>query len=188
METRVPSIRGTLLKQSIEWLGSLVVAQRTSPQELGVRLHAEDFALFTHRIEGDRWYPVDSAGRIDEALVRAHGGSTERVMIELGARRARRMLSARPGTLEGLQDGEFDPRSLFSLTPPLNFGRWRAWGRSLRCLTLQLDDATPLPETTRFNLQGFLEQIVGQILGSPVDISGQRPRRDQVVFRIRSVH
>jgi len=188
METRIPSIRGALLKQSIEWLGNLVVAQRTSPQELGVRLHAEDFALFTHRIEGDGWYPVDSAARIDEALVRAHGGSAERVMVELGARRAHRLLAARPGTLEGLSEGEFAPHTLFSLTPPLNFGRWRIWGRSLRCLTLQLDDATPLPETTRFNLQGFLEQIVGQILDTPVDISCQRPRHDQVVFRIRSVH
>jgi hypothetical protein len=190
MDTHVPSIRGALLKQSIDWLGSLVVAQRTSPQALGVRLHAEDFALFTHRIEGDAWYPVDSAARIDEALVRAHGGTTARVMLELGARRARSALAGRPGAPErGAADrAEIDPSVLFTLAPPLNFGRWRAWGRSLRRFTLQLDDAEPLPETTRYNLQGYLERTVGELLSELVEVTSERPRPDQVVFRVHSIH
>lgn len=186
METE-PRIRGTLLRPSIDWLGSLVVARRTTPQALGVRFEAEDMHLFTSGPGANEWIPIATSARIDAALLRAHGGDVEDVMREVGARWPNRVATpkhAQPGTLLG-RTAMPDPCTLVAEIRPFDFGRWRTLERTPGGFALALDDADALPDTTRFQLEGFLRAGIARHVGLDVSVMSERPTACQTVFRGR---
>jgi hypothetical protein len=192
METSKPSIRGSALRQSIDWLGQLLATRRTTPHALGARLRPADFALFAQPIDANGWYPVDSAERIDEALILAHGGRPGAVMRALGARRAGSLVPSRPGAVPRALDahvaidGPIDPGALLGEAPLLNFGRWRRRGSSHPDFELELCDATPLPESTRLALAGFLQARCVAATGRDLRVESRRPAPDRALFRARA--
>jgi len=178
-----PRIRGALLRPSIDWLGSLVVARRTTPQALGVRFEAEDMHLFTSGPGPDEWIPISTSARIDAALLRAHGGDVDDVMREVGARWPNRVAApkrTRPG-----RTAMPDPCALVSEMRPFDFGGWRTLERSNGGFVLALDDADALPDTTRFQLEGFLRAGIARHVNLEIDMTSERPSACQAVFRGR---
>jgi hypothetical protein len=186
METE-PSIRGMLVRQTIDWLGSLVVARRTTPQALGVRLEAMDMQLFTAGLAAHAWVPISTSARLDSALVRAHGGDSDAVMREIGARWANRwpLPDLRGGGGVTGRSALPDPADLFSETQPIDFGRWRTLEGTPSGFELALEDAHALPDTTRFQLEGLVSAALARHMGMGIELESRRPSPGQIVFRGR---
>lgn len=180
-----PSIRGALVRQSIDWLGSLVVARRTTPQALGVHLEAEDMRLFTLGPGAEDWIPVAASARIDAALVRAHGGDVQHVMREVGGRWALRWPrpDGRHPSAPESRPTPLDPVCLLAESPPLDFGSWHTLDRTANGFEIALEGAAPLPETTRFQLEGLLHSALAQRLEASVVVESLRPSAGCIVYR-----
>jgi hypothetical protein len=88
-----------------------------------------------------------------------------------------------PLDLRGRDRRHLDPLEPFRSLPPLNFGRWHTTGDSLADFTQMLSGDQRMPETTRFNLQGFLRTLVAIVVGPGVRVSSRRTAGDQVVFQ-----
>jgi hypothetical protein len=189
MQIREPSIRGAALRQSIDWLGQLIVTRCTTFHALGVRLQPGDIALLSQPIDANGWYPVDRCARIDEALILAHGGVPAAVLRELGARRAARWVADRRASPSmGSRTAEsIDPAKLFRDTPLLNFGRWRMHGDPLVNCELVLEEAEPLPESARISLAGFLQSIFAATVDREARVESRREEPDRALFRIRTL-
>ncbi len=181
-----PRIKGALLQESVDWLGQLIAEQCVSPSAVGVRLEAPDIALLTGKLRAEAWYAAESVARIDEALVRCHGGDMSDVMRDVGRRRAQRMIEAWPSPLAvlGSRPEVVDAADVLTIVAPMDFGRWRSDAPSLQGFTLRLFEVAPMPETTRRLLEGLLEALTEHLTDAPTHLASERKASDEVIYRV----
>lgn len=182
-----PAIKGAAIQGTWERLTSLVATGRVTREAFDLALEDQPLADLDGKIEPGLWYPIGFAARLAELVVQAEGGPPGELMREIGRATARRFAGqgAYKAFIESAlrQGPERAGRSLIRISELVfNFGRWRLEGDSLAAFSVRIDDADALPETTRFSLAGFIEELAGYAVGSPVEVTTSRESPSRVRF------
>jgi len=184
-----PSMKGTVFQSAPEDLNRLVREGRIGRDALELRLEAIDLELLDEKVQPTDWYPIASYARMVELLAELEGGADrEAYLISRGARAAARLSAT--GTYQQLASTseQLGPRvGKIVITVAKLFYNFSSWhfdpGDDLAQYTIRVEDARALPEVNRFAAQGFIAFVSERVGGRPVQITSERTRPDQVVFR-----
>jgi len=196
-----PSIKGTAFQSVVEDLRRLIEAGRLVPEELELRLEAEDLRILDDKVLPGLWYPLASYQRLTELLMRTEGGGRSDYVVARGARAAERLFAA--GLYQQLERGEeigamkranreswgvHEGSLMASLAGAIfNVSRWRfvVDARDPAVHRIEVSEARALPEVSRWAAQGFIEYTASRLTGAPVRVTSERPAPDRIVFTLR---
>ena len=188
-----PSIKGTAFVSAVTDLQALIESGKLSRAQLERRLQPQDLAIVDAKILPGEWYPIESYGRILDAMGEAAGGG-EAYHVQRGRTTAERLL--RSGIYRQLdraveQRSEKDKASLIALMLTVgrtlyNFGAWEMLRDQSndRRIRFELRQMAALPENARITIQGFVEWAGQHILGGKVRAESRRTHPDRILFDI----
>lgn len=196
----VPSIKGTAFESAAADLAALVESGRLSRSELETRLRAEDLEVLDEKILPGLWYPMATYSRVLELLGEIEGRGRTEYFVERGARAAERLLGSgiyrQADRAESMKErGGTDWREpvgklMLTVGQTLyNFMRWsyqQSPGKDTG-FTIELSEATDLPDPARYTVQGFIEFAARKIVEDPgLTVTSLRPSPDRVIYRCQS--
>jgi hypothetical protein len=121
-----PSVKGSVVAETIENARKLLEAGSLSPGDLEARLSPEDLALFEEPTNVSKWYDLKFYRRLAELLHDVEGGPPDEYFRKKGFDRGQKLIEA--GLYQQMEyvrrpkvAGEVDPKA-----------RFEAYGRDLR--------------------------------------------------------
>ena len=187
-------IREAALRRLRDEVLGLVADGKLSWEELRTRLQADEISLLREMLPSVSWYPVASYDRLLTTLRDLEGGGSDRYLVERGKKAVESLTAtslerwideasladeasgpwwARVGpTLVALPAAIYSD-SNWILLPGEDRGRF----------TIEVTDASGLPESLRHTVQGVLESLATRLIGASVKVTSGRPSDDRVVFR-----
>jgi len=190
----VPSIKGSLFGVVVEELREHLDAGRISRDAAEAVLRQEDFAVIEEKIRAGTWYPIDLHERVLSLLCRTVGAGRREYLVE-GGRRAADAL-AESGIYAQLEvKGDENRvrkfgRILVTLSGAIySFSSWRfaEWNAEEGWFTIEVTDATALPDLVVARAEGFVECAIANACGGDWQVTSRRPSRDHVLFEGRCV-
>jgi len=183
-----PSIKGVAFCHTVARLQTFLESGQVTEEQVEVRLEAQDLRFLDEKIEPTLWYPIASAGRIDELVVELSGREREEYFVACGLEEVASVFSKGvfETFIEGAQKMEARAAETLTLLASLgfNFGRWTYEEISFKELTVQAREVAPLPESVRYTVQGIILGLGRKLRNTDVEISSQRPLQDQIIYRI----
>jgi len=182
-----PSIKGAAFCGTVARLQACLESGQATQKQVELRLEAQDLRFLEEKIEPSLWYPIASAGRIDELVVERSGREREEFFVACGLEEVDSVFSS--GLFETLIEGarKMETRAPEALTHlaslGFNFGRWSSEEVSPGDFTVKAQDVTPLPESVRYTVQGIILGLARKIRDVGIEISSQRLRRDEIIYR-----
>jgi hypothetical protein len=173
---------------------ALVAEGRLSWEDLHARLEPGEISVLREVAPSVNWYPVATYDRFLTTLMDVEGGGSHEYLVERGKRVVESL------TAKGLEPqieearsnrGTVDqwwarvapalvamPSAVYSdsnwtLIPEEDCGRF----------TIEVTEASGLPESVRHTVQGVLESLATRLIGAAVYVTSRRPSPDKVVFR-----
>jgi hypothetical protein len=187
-------IRETALRMARDEVLALVEDGRLSWEDLDARLEPGEISVIREMPPSISWYPIATYDRLLTALMEVEGGGSSEYLVERGKKAVESLTAA---GLEGrIEEASLDretadpwwarvgpalvtlPSAIYSdsnwlLVPGEDRGRF----------TLEVTDASGLPESLRHSVQGVLECLATRLIGAWVQVTSGRPSLDRVVFR-----
>ena len=183
-----PSIKGAAFFGTVARLQACLESEQVTEEQVELRLEAQDLRFLDEKIEPSLWYPIASAGRIDELVVELSGREREEFFVACGLEEVNSVFSR--GIFETLIEGarKMEARAPEALTHlaslGFNFGRWTCEEVSPTKLIVQGQEVAPLPESIRYTVQGIILGLARKLRGVGDEISSQRLRPDVITYRI----
>jgi len=185
-----PSIKGTVFQTVVDDVKALIQRKVVSREALDARLQAADLRILDSKIEGARWYPIDSYGRMIELLRDVEGRSDPRqYLLQRGMRAANRLIEL--GLYRQIEKHAGQPLAkvgdaMITLSTNLyNFTIWRFVadpdGKTHR---LEVSEATAFPEVSRIVVEGFIDAITTRGMKIKARVASARRSPDQIVFTL----
>jgi hypothetical protein len=182
-----PSLKGISLQIAIDRLNRHVDSGKLTREKMEERLLPEDFEILGKRIAPTLWYPLANYERIVTLIQEVEGGVGDRFWVKFGEDTARETLGSKAIQVLIMGAKKFGDRAGIPLVKLgslfFNFSEWQFEGDDLEHFTITISEAGPMPEIVRHAVQGFIQHIVEEFTGKPVNVTGERPRRDKIVFR-----
>lgn len=181
--------KGVAIQAAWTRVNELLETGRVTREELEVRMSATALELLDQKILPSLWYPIDAGAELSQLVVDVDGRGQLNHMAKLGAETAQQLLKG--GTFKTFVEGARQNKkslgnSLVRLAELMvDFGDWSFEGRDLFDFEVVVTGAEPLPETTRFSVQGFIGALTSEVSGRQVTCQSERPSPDTVVFRGR---
>ena len=187
-------IRETAVRMAREEVLALVAEGRLSWEDLQARLEPGEISLVQEMPASLNWYPITTYDRLLTTLMDVEGGGSSEYLVERGKKVVESLTAAdlEPRIEEASSDRESAdpwwarvgpapvtlPSAIYSdsnwlLIPEEDRGRF----------TLEVTDASGLPESLRHSVQGVLESLATRLIGDLVRVNSGRPSLDRVVFR-----
>ncbi len=183
MET--PSIKGFVMAPGLARLKAL--HEQGDLKTLGD--HPQDDVI-EHLLDSGAaptfWYPMAAQDRIGKLLMAAEGAGDPGYWVRVGRESADEILSAR--TIEVLLTGAraFGERAGGALVRmaslAFSVGDWRYEGDRLEEFHIVVDAAEELPESVRYNTEGFIGVLADRFVGVRMRVASHRPAHDRIVF------
>ncbi|HVP30074.1 MAG TPA: hypothetical protein VMW35_13055 [Myxococcota bacterium] len=185
-----PSIKGSLIQTVVDDVRALVERKAMSRQALDARLQAADLRIVDSKLDGARWYPIDSYGRLIEVLRDTEGRSDPRqYLLQRGMRAANRLIDL--GMYRQIRSQEGQPFAkvgdvMITLSQNIyNFSIWRfVSDPEDRIHRLEVSEAKAFPEVSRIVVEGFIEAITTRGFKLPAHVASARPTPDTMVFTL----
>jgi hypothetical protein len=174
-----PSIKGSLVRSSVEELCRHLASGALSRDDLERRLKPEDLDLLDGDMLMSAWIPVASYGRILEALAAAADRRDDAFFVEGGRDSARRMVEL--GVYRQLDERterweERVGKLLVSVAEVLwNFGTWAWLGMDGKdSFRAECRGVAGMPRVYALRTQGFVEFLASRAAGGAVELVMQR--------------
>jgi hypothetical protein len=183
----VPSVKGFAMQPAVDRIHFLCESGAIKDLDEVERLRPADVELLEARPSTTLWYPIDTQDRFLKVISDVQGGGDERYIIEFGVETAARVLQMR--SMATILSGAraFGNRSGAALVRMarlgFNFGEWKYEGSGLDDFRVVVSDAEPLPDTVRYNIEGFIQFLASETVRAEVVCESTRPTRDHLVFR-----
>jgi hypothetical protein len=185
----VPSVKGVLMRGTVERIQSYLASGRLSREQLEFRLGPEDAALLEKdAIVNGLWYPATRYERLLD-LIREQEGRRDAALVEFGREAAESLLAnpAFTGIFEATtrrKGHETGGPLLMKLTElMLNFSRWKYTGVSPDEFCVEVSEAADFHEHARHAAQGMIEFFASRLFETRLDMTSARPSRDRILFR-----
>ena len=193
-----PAIRGNTFLLAAEDLLSLIARGEITRMAVEVELRQEDLVLLDSKPAAFAWVPIGSYARVLDILLRVEGGGDVAYLRRRGARAAERGFDS--GVFAQLRHGavigeltessgkpvfkELDGRLMASLSGSIfNFGAW-GFRDTGECYEVEARNVTPMPDSTRYAIEGFLEVMTARTSLHEVRVRSRRMGSDRIVFTI----
>jgi hypothetical protein len=182
-----PSIKGAAFCGTVARLPACLESGQVTEEQVELRLEAQDLRFLDEKIEPTLWYPIASAGRIDELVGDLSGQECEEYFVACGLEEVDTVFSK--GVFETFIEGarKMEGRIGETLTRlaslGFNFGRWTYEEVSYGEFSIQAREVAPLPESIRYTVQGLILGLARKLRDIDVEISSQRLRPDVVTYR-----
>lgn len=85
------AIKGTALESVVEDVNRLVAEASICRDDLEIRLSVKDLEILDSKVQGAKWYPIDSYGRLSDLLMELEGHGRSAYLVERGRRAAKRL-------------------------------------------------------------------------------------------------
>lgn len=185
-----PSIKGTVFQTVVDDIKALVDRKAVSRDALETRLQSADLRILDSKIDGARWYPIDSYGRMLELLRDVEGRSDPRqYLLQRGMRAANRLVDL--GLYRQIEKQAGQPLAkvgdaMITLSTNMyNFSIWRfASDPDGRTHRLEVVEATAFPEVSRIVIEGFIDALTTRGMKIKARVSSARPAPDRIVFSL----
>jgi hypothetical protein len=187
-------IRENAVRTAREEVLALVAEGRLSWEDLHTRLEPGAIAVVHEMPPSLNWYPIATYDRLVTTLMDVEGGGSSDYLVERGKKAVESLTAA--GLERRIQEATLNretadpwwvrvgpalvtlPSAIYSdsnwiLVPEEDRGRF----------TLEVTDASGLPESLRHSVQGVLECLATRLIGALVRVTSGRPSLDRVVFR-----
>jgi hypothetical protein len=202
-----PSVKGSIFKGVIDDLARLIEEGRISADEIDAKLAAEDLAFLETEINPAAWYPIESYGRLMQALGEIEGGGKDTYFVERGRASARRLMasglyqqlaflsrwdeaigSVRSNSSALIESYARNLRMVMSMASGIyNVGKWTVEpdpehpGRV--CIAVR--EASLYSEPMRLAIEGFLNECAGAAREGLTHLhTSERPAPDVMRFRM----
>jgi hypothetical protein len=187
-------IREYALRMAREEVLALVADGRLSWEDLHARLEPGEISVLHEMTPSVNWYPVAAYDRLLTTLMDVEGGGSNEYLVERGKRAVESLTATglEPQIEEARSNrGTVDqwwarvapalvamPSAVYSdsnwtLIPGEDCGRF----------TIEVTEASGLPESVRHTVQGVLESLATRLIGAAIQVTSGRPSPDKVVFR-----
>jgi hypothetical protein len=187
-------IRETAVRVAREEVLDLVADGRLSWEDLHTRLEPGEISLVQEMPPSLNWYPITTYDRFLTILMDVEGGGSSEYLVERGKKVAESLTAA--GLELRIEEASSDRESADPwwarvgpalVTLPSAIYSETDWllipGEDRGCFTLEVTDASGLPESLRHSVQGVLECLATRLIGALVQVTSGRPSLDTVVFR-----
>jgi hypothetical protein len=187
-------IRETALRMARDEVLALVADGRLSWEDLHARLEPGEISVIHEMSPSVNWYPIATYDRLLTALMDVEGEGSSEYLVERGKKAVESLTAA--GLELRIEEARLNretsdpwwarvgpalvalPSAIYSdsnwvLVPGEDRGRF----------TLEVTDASGLPESLRHSVQGVLECLATRLIGALVRVTSGRPSLDRVVFR-----
>ena len=187
-------IRETAVRTAREEVLALVAEGLLSWEDLRTRLEPGEISVVREMPPSLNWYPIATYDRLVTTLMEVEGGGSSEYLVERG-KKAVESLTA-PGLELRIEEASLNrapadpwwarvgpalvtlPSAIYSdsnwlLLPGEDRGRF----------TVEVTDASGLPESLRHSVQGVLECLATRLIGALVQVTSGRPSLDRLVFR-----
>jgi hypothetical protein len=185
-----PSIKGTVFQTVVDDVKALVDRKAVSRESLEARLQAGDVRILDSKIEGARWYPMDSYGRMIELLRDVEGRADPRqYLLQRGMRAANRLIDL--GLYRQIEKQAGQPLAKVGdamITLSTNMYNFSIWsfasdpdGKTHR---LEVVEAAAFPEVSRIVVEGFIDALTTRGMKIKARVSSARPAPDRILFTL----
>ena len=187
-------IRETALRMARDEVLALVADGRLSWEDLQARFEPGEISVIREMSPAINWYPIATYDRLLTALMEVEGEGSSEYLVERGKKAVDSLTAA--GLELRIEEASSNretsepwwvrvgpalvalPSAIYSdsnwvLVPGEDRGRF----------TLEVTDASGLPESLRHSVQGVLECLSTRLIGALVRVTSGRPSLDRVVFR-----
>jgi len=184
-----PSVKGAIFQMAVEAVKQAIQGGRISEDEVEVKLEAEDLRFLDEKILMGTWYPVDSFDR----MVQLTSGSITAEYPDYLVRRGRKAADQLLGnqiyrrfndTIE--ERGDQGGASVLTLAQlMMNFSSWELLpyeSGDTSHFVIEVTEAGPMPDVLRYTAQGFIERVAELMVGSPMQVTSERPTLDRLTF------
>ena len=180
-----PSIKGFAVAPTLKKLDELGF-NRGETRVRWAGLSGDAIALLQTPPSPMFWYPVRAQGELLDRLARELGGGEEAIVAfahdsaaEVLAAPALRVLMQGASKLGGRRLGH----TLVKMARfGFNFGSWRFEGEDLSEFRVLAEGVEALPESVRFNLQGFVEHLASRLSDAKVVCHSRHGSPGKLIF------
>jgi hypothetical protein len=178
-------IRENALRMARDEVLALVADGRLSWEDLQTRFEPGEISVIREMSPAINWYPIATYDRLLTALMEVEGEGSSEYLVERGKKAELRIEEA------SLNRDSSDPwwarvgPALVALPSAIySDSNWvLVPGEDCGRFTLEVTDASGLPESLRHSVQGVLECLATRLIGALVRVTSGRPSLDRVVFR-----
>jgi hypothetical protein len=187
-------IREYALRMARKEVLALVADGRLSWEDLHARLGPGEISVLYEMAPCVKWYPVATYDRLLTTLMDVEGGGSDEYLVERGKRAVESLTAT---GLEPQIEGARSNRGTVDewwarvapalVTLPAAVYSASNWilipGEDCGRFTIEVTEASGLPESVRHTLQGVLESLATRLIGAAVHVTSGRPSPDRLVFR-----
>ena len=187
-------IRDYALRMARTEVLALLADGRLSWEELHSRLEPGEISLLHEMAPSVNWYPVGTYDRLLATLMEVEGGGSNEYLVERGKRAVESLTAAGlEAQIEEARSNRGTVDQWWSRAAPALVALPSAvysdsnWllvpGQDCGRFTIEVTEASGLPESVRHTVQGVLESLATRLIGAAVHVTSGRPSPDKVVFR-----
>lgn len=187
-------IREYALRMARKEVLALVADGRLSWEDLRARLEPGEISVLHEMAPSVNWYPVATYDRFLKTLMDVEGGGSNEYLVERGKRAVESLTAtglesqiAAAGSNRGTVDQWWACVAPALVTMPSAVYSDSNWtlipGEDCGRFTIEVTEASGLPESVRHTVQGVLESLATRLIGAAVRVTSRRPSPDKVVFR-----
>jgi hypothetical protein len=173
---------------------SLVEEGRLSWEDLEARLGPNEISSLREMSPSVSWYPMASYDRLLTTLMEVEGEGSDQYLVELGKKAVDSLTAT--GLERWIEEASLAPQSCDPwwarvgpslVTLPSAIYSDSNWvlvpGEDRGRFTIEVTEASGLPETLRHTVQGVLECLATRLIGASVRVTSGRFSDGRIVFR-----
>jgi hypothetical protein len=181
-----PAVKGFAMRPAIDRIQTLCADGAIKELDRAPQLTPGDLDILETMPMPTLWYPIDIQDRMLRLIRDIEGAGDDRYLHEFGRQSASSVLAFKSMsviTTGARALGERAGRMLIRMAGlGFNFGHWTFVGDSLHDFKVIVTEADGLPDTIRYNLQGFIEHLVESVTQLDIVCTSSRLVRNQVEF------
>lgn len=173
---------------------ALVADGRLSWEDLEARLEPDEISSLREMSPSVSWYPIASYDRLLTTLMDVEGEGSDQYLVEFGKTAVDSLTAT--GLERWIEEASLAPESRDPwwarvgpslVTLPSAIYSDSNWilvpGEDRGRFTIEVTEASGLPESLRHTVQGVLECLATRLIGASVTVTSGRPADGRIVFR-----
>ena len=177
-------LKGIAMRPALRAIVGYLAEGRIDERGLRETLDASEMRLLREGVFATRWYPVSSQERVLKVIAKVEGGQAG--VIRFGEDTAGDLLDnsafqliLKGATTLGASEGSFLVRMA---RLGFDFGNWTFEGGTLESFVIRATQVGPLPDSIAWNIQGFIQHVVGVRTGRTTTCTYERLNREEAIF------